>query len=75
MTRKLIVIGTGQGKLFLVDRMSEARLLKQSHTRWVSSIKIVEDKCIVSASLDGSILVHSLSDDIDEMRLQPLLNK
>lgn len=75
MSRKLIVIGTGQGKVFIVDRMSEGRQLKAQHYWKVTSIKIVEDKCILSASIDGTILVHALSDDIDEMKLCPLNNK
>lgn len=41
----------------------------------MTAIKIVEDKSILTASIDGLILVHSLSDDIDDMKLYPTLNK
>jgi len=71
MSRKLIVIGSAQGKVFCVNWMGEVVEKTLIHMKWVTALMIIEDWCILSASISGEIFVHTNCEDFDDMRLFP----
>ena len=66
------VIGTNSGQLFLLDKSGnpDQKLKLSRHRKKVTHIKLTHDSCVISASADSTMHIHSLHEDFDYMEIK-----
>ena len=66
------VIGTNSGQLFLLDKSGnpEPKQKLARHRKKVTQIKLTHDNCVITASADSTLHIHSFNEDFDDLEIK-----